>query len=167
MTTREQCSAVFEARVVIEAIRGETLSQLGSLFKVHPIQIATWRKSALDQLTGAFVDGRMRKGTVTVENGNSAIYEEIGRLKVELGWFKKKSWRARLKSCGQRWIGLTPISAGGGNELLGVSRSGLYYQPQGESKENLRLMRLLNEQNTRAPFYGEPENGGLAGNTRF
>ncbi len=39
-------------------------------------------------------------------------------------------------------------------ELLGVNRSGLYYEPVGESKENLQLMRLLDEQFTRTPFYG-------------
>jgi len=39
-------------------------------------------------------------------------------------------------------------------ELLGVNRAGLYYEPVGESEENLRLMRLLDEQYTRAPFYG-------------
>ena len=39
-------------------------------------------------------------------------------------------------------------------ELLGVNRAGLYYQPLGESEENLRLMRLLDEQYTRTPFYG-------------
>lgn len=39
-------------------------------------------------------------------------------------------------------------------ELLGVNRAGLYYQPLSESEENLRLMRLLDEQYTRAPFYG-------------
>jgi putative transposase len=39
-------------------------------------------------------------------------------------------------------------------ELLGVNRAGLYYQPVGESEENLLLMRLLDEQYTRAPFYG-------------
>jgi putative transposase len=39
-------------------------------------------------------------------------------------------------------------------ELLGLSRSGLYYEPLGEGEENLRLMRLLDEQYTRAPFYG-------------
>jgi putative transposase len=39
-------------------------------------------------------------------------------------------------------------------ELLGVNRSGLYYEPAGESEENLTLMRLLDEQYTRAPFYG-------------
>jgi putative transposase len=39
-------------------------------------------------------------------------------------------------------------------ELPGANRSGLYYQPLGESEENLRLMRLLDEQYTRTPFYG-------------
>jgi len=39
-------------------------------------------------------------------------------------------------------------------ELLGVNRGSLYYQPRGESEENLRLMRLLDEQYTRTPFYG-------------
>jgi putative transposase len=40
-------------------------------------------------------------------------------------------------------------------ELLGVNRSGLYYEPVGESAENLLLMRLLDEQYTRTPFYGK------------
>jgi putative transposase len=39
-------------------------------------------------------------------------------------------------------------------ELLGVNRSGLYYEPVGESAENLLLMRLLDEEYTRTPFYG-------------
>ena len=89
--SRKQYSAAFKARVAIEAIRGEkTLSQLGSQFKVHPIQIAKWRKSAVDQLPELFVDGRKRKGE-PVESGNDALYEEIGRLKVELDWLKKKA----------------------------------------------------------------------------
>jgi transposase-like protein len=53
-TTRKQHSPQFKARVVIEAIRGQkTLSQLGSRFKVHPIQIAKWRKAALEQMHAA------------------------------------------------------------------------------------------------------------------
>jgi hypothetical protein len=39
-------------------------------------------------------------------------------------------------------------------ELLGVNGSGLYYEPEGESEENLLLLRLLDEQYTRTPFYG-------------
>jgi len=89
-TTRKKYSAEFKARVAIEAIRGEkTLSQLSSQFKVHPIQIAKWRKAAVERLPEVFVDGRTRPG----ENDGverDALYEEIGRLKVELDWLKKK-----------------------------------------------------------------------------
>jgi len=91
MTTRKQYSAKFKARVVIEAIRGEkTLSQLGSQFKVHPMQIVKWRKVALEQLPELFVDGRTRKAQ-SDEAESNALYEEMGRLKVELDWLKKKA----------------------------------------------------------------------------
>ena len=64
-TTRKQHSAQFKARVAIEAIRSEkTLSQLGSQFKVHPMQIAKWRKAAIEQLPELFVDGPVRLGAV-------------------------------------------------------------------------------------------------------
>ena len=89
-TTRKQYSPKFKARVAVEAIRGEkTLSQLGSQYKVHPIQIAKWRKSALEQLPELFVDGRKSKSR-NGDAGSDALYEEIGRLKVELDWLKKK-----------------------------------------------------------------------------
>jgi transposase-like protein len=89
--TRKQYSPKFKARVAIEAIRGEkTMNQLGSQFRVHPVQIAHWRKAALEHLEEIFVDGRRRKaGDDEVEK--EALYEEIGRLKVELDWLKKKA----------------------------------------------------------------------------
>jgi transposase-like protein len=89
-TTRKQYSPKFKARVAVEAIRGEkTLSQLGSQFKVHPIQVAKWRQSALEQMPDLFVDGRKSKSR-NGEADSDALYEEIGRLKVELDWLKKK-----------------------------------------------------------------------------
>ena len=89
-TTRKRYNPGFKVRVALEAIRGErTLSQLGSHFNVHPIQIAKRRKSAIEQLPELFVDGRTKEGAI-VETGNDALYEEIGRLKVELDWLKKR-----------------------------------------------------------------------------
>ena len=88
--TRKQFSAQFKARVATEAIRGEkTLSQLGSQFKLHPMQIVKWRKVALDQMPELFVDGRTRKAA-SGEADSDALYQQIGRLKVELDWLKKK-----------------------------------------------------------------------------
>src|ERR1035437_7898612 len=53
-TTRKQYSPQFKARVATEAIRGEkTLSQLGSQFKVHPMQIAKWRMHRWPQICPA------------------------------------------------------------------------------------------------------------------
>ena len=89
-TTRRQYSPKFKGRVALEAIRAEkTLSQLGSQFKVHPIQIAKWRKTAVEQIPELFVDGRARKGR-NGEDNSDALYEQIGRLKMELDWLKKK-----------------------------------------------------------------------------
>lgn len=90
-TTRKQYSPKFKARVAMEAIRGEkTLNQLGSQFRVHPVQVAHWRKTAVEQLQEIFIDGRKRKKKDN-EVEQDALYEEIGRLKVELDWLKKKA----------------------------------------------------------------------------
>src|ERR1039458_2917819 len=145
-TTRKQYSPKFKARVAIEAIRGEkTLSQLGSQFRVHPIQIAKWRKSALELLPELFVDGRTRKAR-SGEAESNALYEEIGRLKVELDWLKKKL----VCSIEDRRVLVEPghpeISIRRQCDLLGMNRASWYYQPAGEHAGNLALMRLIDEQ---------------------
>ena len=89
-TTRKQYTPKFKAKVALEAIRGEqTLNQLATQFHVHPVQIGHWRKATMEHLADLFVDGRKRKprdGEVEKE----ALFEEIGRLKMELDWLKKK-----------------------------------------------------------------------------
>jgi len=57
---------------------------------VHPVQIAHWRKTALEQLQEVFVDGRKKKAH-DADADREALYAEIGRLKVELDWIKKKA----------------------------------------------------------------------------
>ncbi len=99
------------------------------------------------------MDGRKSKGR-NGEGDSNALYEEIGQLKVELDWHKKQLACPidELRPLAEREH--PEISARRQCELLGVNRSGLYYEPVGESEENLHLMRLLDEQYTRAPFYG-------------
>ena len=90
-TTRKQYSPKFKAKVAVEAIRGErTLSQqLASQYHVHPVQIGQWRKTALEQMAELFVDGRSRK-RADPDAEKDTLYEQIGRLKVELDWLQKK-----------------------------------------------------------------------------
>ncbi|MCC6344082.1 MAG: transposase [Bryobacterales bacterium] len=101
-TTRKQYSPKFKAKVAVEAIHGDrTLNQLASQYHVHPVQISQWRKTALEQLADLFTDGRKGKRSGE-EVEKDALYEEIGRLKVELDWLKK-GWSARLKWDGCWW----------------------------------------------------------------
>lgn len=92
MTTRKQYSPKFKAKVALEAIRGErTLNQLASHFGVHPVQIGHWRRTAIEQLSELFVDGRKRKQRGADAEDREALFAEIGRLKFELDWLKKKA----------------------------------------------------------------------------
>ena len=105
-TTRKQYSPKFKARMAIEAIRGEkTLSQLGSQFKVHPMQIAKWRKAALEQLPEFFVDGRLRKA-----RDEDALRRDRS-AEDGTGLAQKKSWSARLRTGAPWWSWRIPISA--------------------------------------------------------
>lgn len=89
--TRKQHSAQFKAKVAIEAIRGvRPVNELAARFGVHPVQIAHWKKQAVEGLPGMFTSRRGSNG-----KGEEALQEElygqIGRLKMELEWLKKKS----------------------------------------------------------------------------
>jgi putative transposase len=76
--------------VALEAVRGvKTLSELSSTYGVHPTVIAQWKRQLLDGAAGIFsrVNGAMSKSE---EEVTGPLYEEIGRLKMELDWLKKK-----------------------------------------------------------------------------
>jgi putative transposase len=82
------------------------------------------------------------------------VYEEIGRLKMELDWVKKVLPNS---TAGSRTI-IQPshaeISISRQCELIALPRSSYYYEPKGESDYNLELMRIMDEQYLRTPFFG-------------
>ena len=83
-------SAQFKARVVREALRERlTGSQLATKFGVHAGQITQWKKEALDQLHQLFSAAK-RKQEKAEEEQVARLYEQIGKLQVELDWLKKK-----------------------------------------------------------------------------
>ena len=91
-TKRKQHSAEFKFKVALEAAKEQkTLSQLGSEYELNPTQISEWKRQLL---SGANVFG---KGESKSEKEQSKVelelYEQIGRLKMELEWLKKKVTR--------------------------------------------------------------------------
>jgi len=73
--------------VAIEALKGtRTVPELAGTYSVHPSQIHSWKKQALEGLPAVFDSGKTPKQ----EDMSAKLYEEIGRLKVELDWLKKK-----------------------------------------------------------------------------
>ena len=85
----------FKAKVALESIKGEkTLAQLASEFGVHPNQIGQWRKHILKELPSLFSDQPQKKEK-DQEDLISELYRQIGQLKVELDWLKKKSQMLR------------------------------------------------------------------------
>jgi len=88
---RRKHSGELKARVALEAIKGlKTTNEIASEYEVHPSQIGKWKKQVLDELPGLFSERRERVEKVD-EELKARLYQEIGQLKVELDWLKKKT----------------------------------------------------------------------------
>jgi transposase len=88
---RKNHSAKFKAKVALEAIKGErSISELASLYEIHPSMIGRWKKQLLEQVPEIFFGKRSAKAKED-ERLKEKLYQEIGQLKVELDWLKKKS----------------------------------------------------------------------------
>lgn len=82
--------AELKARVALAALKGDkTINEIAALFEVHPNLVTLWRKRALAELPRVFSE-KAAKGAAEVEAKETRLYEQIGRLKVELDWLKKK-----------------------------------------------------------------------------
>ena len=88
--TRRRFDAGFKAKVALEAIRElKTISEVAKQFRVHPSQVTVWRKQLLAEAAQVF-ESSSAKGPQEDEPQTAELYEQIGRLKVELEWLKKK-----------------------------------------------------------------------------
>lgn len=87
---RRQFSAKFKAKVAVDAIKGmKTLSELSTEYKVHPNQISAWKKQLLSNAPGLFPSGKKQQQK-SEEELTAPLYEEIGRLKMDIKWLEKK-----------------------------------------------------------------------------
>jgi len=80
----------FKAQVAIEAVKGiKTLAELATEYQVHPNQISDWKRQLVVNASELFSLGKARR-TKTEEEITGPLYEEIGRLKMDIKWLKKK-----------------------------------------------------------------------------
>ena len=87
---RKRIDAGLKAKVALAAMRGDrTTSELASQFGVHPTQIGQWKRQLLDGANEVFASGRRREDQER-EALIADLYEQIGRLQMELAWLKKK-----------------------------------------------------------------------------
>ena len=93
MKTRTTYSAEFKAKLALEVIKGNrTLAEIASEAQVHPNLLTQWKRQLLESLSTVFSDKRARENK-DQEALTDQLYQQIGQLKVELDWLKKKSGR--------------------------------------------------------------------------
>ena len=90
MAQRRQHGGAFKTRVVVEAIAGhKTMNEIASAYEIHPSQVGKWKAEALARLPEVLSDGRRGKGSADGET-EARLYQEIGRLTMEVEYLKKK-----------------------------------------------------------------------------
>lgn len=90
-TKRKNFSGEFKAKVALEAVRGiKTVNEIGQEFGVHPTQVGMWKKELQEQASSLF-DSKRSPKPADPSASPERLYSEIGRLKMELDWLKKKS----------------------------------------------------------------------------
>jgi transposase-like protein len=87
---RKQHTSAFKAQVALAALKGDrTVNELASHYGVHPTLIHAWKKQLLTGAEQVFTNGS-RVITADAEAEKAELFEQIGRLKMELEWLKKK-----------------------------------------------------------------------------
>ena len=88
---RKRYSGEFKARAALEVVKAQRgINEIASEYEVHPNQLMQWKRQLMEGVSGVFSDKRMKKEEEQAER-EGELYKQIGQLKVELDWMKKKS----------------------------------------------------------------------------
>ena len=89
MTTRRRFTGDFKAKVALEALRGDrTIQEIATRHKVHPNQVSTWKRQAMEGLGAMFSNG-IDKARVEHEDAVHDLHAKIGQLTVERDFLAK------------------------------------------------------------------------------
>jgi transposase len=100
MAQRRQHGGTFKTRVVVEAIAGhKAVNEIASRYEVHPSQVTKWKAEALARLPEVLSDGRQAKAGPDPAT-EARLYQQIGRLTMEVEYLKKKLGLCRSSSVG-------------------------------------------------------------------
>lgn len=92
---RRQYSADWKAKVALEAIKGQrTVQEIASHYEVHPTLVTHWKKQLREGAAEIFSSGK-RVAADAEEELKAELYQQIGKLQVEVDWLKKKSGLSR------------------------------------------------------------------------
>jgi transposase-like protein len=90
--SKKSFTSEFKSKVAIEALKGQkTVSELAVEFEVHPTQIKNWKKQLMEVSRVAFNTKQPQKAQELADAERDRLYAQIGQLKVELDWLKKKT----------------------------------------------------------------------------
>jgi putative transposase len=88
---RKSYTAAFKVKIALEAIKGQrTTNEIATHYGVHPNMVTQWKKQAIESLPDVFSTRRERDAREE-ESVKAELYQQIGQLKVELDWLKKKA----------------------------------------------------------------------------
>jgi transposase len=91
MTTRKSYDSRLKVQVALEALKNQrTIAQIASEYGVHPNMVTQWKQRLLNELPDIF-NNKHQKNKQDNETLQDELYRQIGQLKVELDWLKKKS----------------------------------------------------------------------------
>jgi len=142
MSKRRTHSPEFKARVAMEAISGrKTIQEIAADHAIHPIQVSQWKRQLLDGASELFSRGKNTKDKEEGQAKEAELFQQIGRLQMELEWLKKSLSCSdarelrKLVDHNHPELSVSRLCA-----LLGLARSTLYYRPTPVRGSTLRIM---------------------------
>ena len=161
-TKRKTYSAEFKAKVVLEVLEGEqTLNKIASKYEILPKNLQNWKKQFLENMSLAFdkstVVKEYKNEIEELKKSNDQLAKKVGNLTVEKDFLEGKL-KSLVSSKGRKTFIDTKldISLNRQCQILGISKSSLYYKPvkKYSSEYELQLLNAINDIYSEFPYYG-------------